>query len=161
MKNIHLATIACLLPTLAFAQSPILSSLQAQGVQAITLSDQELKKIRGMARITDQSLPSVITGLKIYNVKLNRFGNEHDYRSYRIVGSEWDPHGTYEHLENGAKQNIAGDRWLADKSNGTEWNANNATTIDYHYQALSNTGTPLNYGWRETSWSRPISTFSW
>ncbi|WP_338525991.1 hypothetical protein NUH87_11200 [Pseudomonas batumici] len=162
MKHLYIAAALYLSPNIGLAHPPILTSLQAQGVQFTILSDQELSQIKGAARITDQPMPSVTAGLKIYNVKLNHFGNEHDYRSYRIMGSEWDPHGTYEHLENGIKHKIAGDRWLADKSSGTDWNMNNATEIDYHYQAVDEkTGVPYNYGWRETSWSRPISNFSW
>ncbi|CAD5198300.1 hypothetical protein [Pseudomonas sp. FEN] len=80
------------------------------------------------------------------------------------MGSEWSPpseHGQ-SYVENGFKYKVSGDRWLADKSSGTDWNINNATEVDYHYQALHNeTGAPLSFGWRETSWSRPISTFSW
>jgi len=162
MKFIYTIIALYLLPSWVFAQSPILASLQAQGIQITKLSNPDLSRIKGAARITDQPMPSVTSGIKIYNVKLDRFGNEHDYRAYRIVGNEWDPHGSYEYFENGIKYKTAGDRWLADKSNGTDWNINNATEIDHHYQALNEkTGAPFNYGWRETSWSRPISTFSW
>ncbi|WP_338522887.1 hypothetical protein NUH87_23565 [Pseudomonas batumici] len=161
MKKFFIAMTICLLPITVFAQSPILASLQAQGIQITTLSDQDLSHIRGASRITGQSPPSVTTGLKIYNVKLNRFGNEHDYRSYRIMGSEWDPHAKKTHFENGVEYKIFGDRWLADKSSGTDWSMSNATEVDYHYQALDRDGAPFNFGWRETSWSRPISTFSW
>jgi len=162
MKFFHVAIILYLAPNLGFADTSILSSLQAQGIHPATLSDQEMRKIKGAARITDQPMPSVTAGIKIYNVKLNRFGNEHDYRSYRIMGSEWDPHGTYEHFENGINHKISGDIWLADKSDTPDWNVSNSIRVDFHYQALDeNTGVPFNYGWRETSWSRPISTFSW
>jgi len=161
MKNLPIAIALSLLPAIGFAQSPILASLQAQGIQIKTLSDQDLSHIRGASRITGQPPPSVTAGLKIYNVKLNRFGNEHDYRSYRIMGSEWDPHAQESHFENGVEYKFFGDRWLADKSSGTDWSLSNSTPVDYHYQALGKNGTPLNFGWRETSWSRPISTFSW
>ena len=161
MREVYIATILYLLPETSLAHSSILSSLHAQGIQITALSDQALSQIKGTARITDQPMPSVTTGLKIYNVKLNRFGNEHDYRSYRIMGSEWVPHETYDFFENGIRYSVAGDRWLADKSDSPDWSLSNSIRIDQHYQALSDTGAPLNYGWRETSWNRPISTFSW
>ncbi|NVZ27913.1 hypothetical protein HX881_20340 [Pseudomonas gingeri] len=163
MKIISISAMAFLLPGIGFAQSPILASLEAQGIQVKILSKEQLSKIRGTARITDQPYPSVTQGIKIYNIRLKRFGNEHDYRSYYSVGSDWSPHGTYTHSESGIEYNIAGDRWLADKSDapGGNWSASNAVEVDFHYQALSKNGTPLNFGWRETTWNRPISTFSW
>ncbi|UUQ64565.1 hypothetical protein NLK61_25730 [Pseudomonas fuscovaginae UPB0736] len=163
MKTTHLLLVTSLLPTLSVAQSSILDSLEAKGIQVTTLDDLQLSKIRGAARITGHPYPSVTQGLKTYNIRLKRFGNEHDYRSYYSVGSEWNPHGTYTEIEDGVTYKVAGDRWLADKSDapGGSWNASNAVEVDVHYQALNEKGAPLNFGWRDTSWNRPISTFSW
>ncbi|WP_397459005.1 hypothetical protein AB3464_03880 [Pseudomonas asplenii] len=163
MKIGHLLLATCLLPAMSVAQTPILSSLEAKGIKVTVLDDESLGKIRGAARITGHPYPSVTQGMKTYNIRLKRFGNEHDYRSYYSIGSAWDPHGKYEHTENGVTYKVAGDRWLADKSDapGGSWNASNAERVDFHYQALDDNGAPLNFGWRETSWNRPISTFSW
>ncbi|MGY2197520.1 hypothetical protein [Pseudomonas gingeri] len=163
MKISRIALVLYFLPALGFAQTPILSSLQAQGISTTLLSNQALSKIKGTALITDQPYPSVIQGLKIYNIRLKRFGNEQDYRSYYSVGSEWDPHRKYFYKENGIEHQVAGDRWLADKSDspGGQWNASNAVQVDLHYQALNDNGTPKNFGFRESSWNRPVSTFSW
>ncbi|QXI30602.1 hypothetical protein [Pseudomonas vanderleydeniana] len=163
MKISHILLAIFFLPAVSFAQSPIISSLEAKGIKVTVLDDESLSKIKGTARITGHPYPSVKQGLKTYNIRLKRFGNEHDYRSYYSVGSEWNPHKNHKYIENGKEYLAAGDRWLADKSDapGGNWNASNAVEVDHHYQALSDNGTPLNFGWRETSWNRPISTFSW
>ncbi|KPA96229.1 hypothetical protein [Pseudomonas asplenii] len=161
--HLFLLSAASLLPAISIAQPSILSSLQAKGIQVTVLDDESLSKIKGAAMITGHPYPSVTQGLKIYNIRLKRFGNEHDYRSYYSVGSHWSPHKEVIYTENGMSYHVAGDRWLADKSDapGGEWNANNAVEVDVHYQALDKNGSPLNFGWRNTSWNRPISTFSW
>ncbi|WP_273820913.1 MULTISPECIES: hypothetical protein [Pseudomonas] len=163
MKTGHLLLAITLLPAISVAQPAILSSLKAKGIPVTVLDDQSLSQIRGAARITGHPYPSVTQGLKTYKMRLKRFGNEHDYRSYYSIGRDWDPHGKYEQIENGITYKFAGDLWLADKSDspGGHWNASNAVEVDHHYQALNENGTPLNFGWRETSWNRPISTFSW
>ncbi|MFZ4963834.1 MULTISPECIES: hypothetical protein [Pseudomonas] len=163
MKYHYMALALFFLPSLSMAKTPILQSLEAQGIRATALSDQSLSEIKGSGLIMDQPYPSVTQGMKIYNIRLKRFGNERDYRSYYSVGSEWEPHKEFLHYENGVEHKIAGDRWLADKSDapGGNWSASNATVVDYHYQALNDNGTPKNFGFRESSWNRPVSTFSW
>ncbi len=116
MKIGYLLLATSLLPAMCVAQTPILSSLEAKGIKVTVLDDESLGKIRGAARITGHPYPSVTQGMKTYNIRLKRFGNEHDYRSYYSIGSAWDPHGKYEHTENGVTYKVAGDRWLADKS---------------------------------------------
>ncbi|QXI26460.1 hypothetical protein [Pseudomonas vanderleydeniana] len=165
MKIGHLLLGASLLPAISFAQIPLLSSLQAKGIQVTALDDDSLSKIRGTARITGHPYPSVTQGLKTYKIRLKRFGNEHEYRSYYSIGRDWSPHKkqTYTDAETGKTYHVAGDRWLADKSDapGGHWSASHAVEVDSHYQALDKNGAPLNFGWRETTWNRPISTFSW
>lgn len=163
MKIGHLVLATALLPAISTAQTSTLSTLEAQGIQVTVLDDQSLGKIKGAARITGHPYPSVTQGLKTYNVRLKRFGNEHDYRSYYSVGSDWNRQKNLTRTEDGTTYQVAGDRWLADKSDspGGSWNASNAVEVDSHYQALDNNGVPLNFGWRETTWNRPVSTFSW
>lgn len=164
LKTFTLATMLVALPATGHAANPILASLQSKGVEAVQMDEQQLNNARGAALITGQPLPSVTTGLKTHMVTWKKFGSQTDYRSYSWEGSSYDTTNNYIYSEDGVNSYyVAGDRWLADKvSNVNSWNAANATLIDLHLQILDpNTKAPSNYGFRSTSWNRPISTFSW
>ncbi|MDR0277334.1 MAG: hypothetical protein LBJ37_05580 [Paucimonas sp.] len=168
MKNLFkptlLAALVFSLPAISHAQNPILASLKEQGVQAVKLDNAAMGEIKGAALLTGAALPSVTQGLKTYEVTWKKFGSQTDYRSYNIIGSSYDPHGIYTYNYEGNTYRVAGDRWLADKvSNANSWALANSTQIDLHVQVLdpNNNYQPSVYGFRDSSWNRPISTFSW
>ncbi|KPA87888.1 MULTISPECIES: hypothetical protein [Pseudomonas] len=167
MKNLVKSAMAAALilavPAISHAGNPILESLKSQGLQPAELSDKQLGDIKGAALITGQPMPSVTQGLQTYHVTWKKFGSQSDYRSYNIVGTSYDPHGVYTYDYDGGTYYVAGDRWLADKtSNVGAWNLAYATEIDLHVQVLHpETKQPSVYGFRTSSWNRPISTFSW
>lgn len=158
-----IAALVAAAPLFSHAESSILSSLQSQGIQVASMSDEKLSEAKGAARITGQPLPSVTVGLKTYQVTWSKFGSTSDYRSYISQGSSYNTANDATFVEGGVTYRVAGDRWLADRvSNAGSWSEKNSVQVDSHLQALDNaTATPLNYGWRTTSWNRPISTFSW
>ncbi|WP_133751873.1 hypothetical protein [Pseudomonas sp. LP_7_YM] len=127
------------------------------------MSDQKLDEIRGAAKILGQPLPSVTLGLKTYHVTWKQFGAMDDYRSYIRHGFSYNPGVRNTVVENEVVHDVAGDVWFADRiSNPNTWNSAYSVRIDSHLQALDKTtGQPMNFGWRTTSWNRPISTFRW
>jgi hypothetical protein len=167
MKNLlkiaSISTLAAVFPAVSQADSAILSSLKSQGIQTVAMDTQRLSETKGAARITGQPMPSVTVGLKTYQVTWNKQGSQTDYRSYLSVSNEYDPWARQTHTDQGVVYQVAGNRWLADKiSNVGSWSLANATQVDVHLQALDNaTGNPLNFGFRTTSWNRPVSTFKW
>ncbi|TDV58491.1 hypothetical protein [Pseudomonas sp. LP_7_YM] len=164
-KNITamLAAIVSVVSISGHAEKSIFESLKNQGAQFAPINDQELGEIKGAARIIGQSMPSVTQGIKTYEITWSKFGAIDDYRSYRMAGFSYDPHRETGFSENGTIYQVAGDRWLADRvSNANSWDAAYAVPVDLHYQAIDeNTGQPMKFGWRTTSWNRPISTFRW
>jgi len=156
-------TAAAILPMMAYAENSILASLQAKEDHLALLNDTKLEEIKGAARIVGHPLPSVTMGLRTYQVTWKKRGSTADFRSYQRIGYDYSPHQEITHIENGVVYKAAGDRWLADQiSNVGSWSLANSFEIDKHLQALDpTTATPLNFGWRTTSWNRPTSTFSW
>ena len=147
----------------AHASNPILDSLRQQGVTAPALSNETLSEIKGAALISGQPAPSVTAGLKSHHVSYKGWGAYTDYGSYNYMGNSYDPSNNYTFQYQGGTYRVAGDEWLADLTSGPNtWSAANAQLIEYHYQILDPiTAAPTTYGFRETAWNRPISTFSW
>ncbi|WP_296264280.1 hypothetical protein [Pseudomonas sp. UBA6562] len=156
-------TAAVILPMAAYADNPILVSLKAKEKTLTVLDNAKLEEIKGAALLIGQPLPSVTMGLRTYQVTWKKRGSTADFRSYQRIGYDYDPHRKLTFNENGVEHKVAGDRWLADQiSNVGSWSLANSFEIDRHFQALDpNTGTPLNFGWRNSAWNRPTSTFSW
>lgn len=146
-----------------YAENAILSSLSDSGVTAAQLSDNEMREIKGAALISGQPKPTTTRGLFTYQVSWKGAGSQQDYRSYRIVGNSFDSDIRLKRTEGGKTYDVAGDRWLADRSgNPNQWVASRATEIEYHYQILNGPGgEATDQGLRNTNWNRPISTRSW
>lgn len=148
----------------ALAANPILDDLRQQGAQAQPLNDEALDKIKGAALIYGQPMPSVTVGLKEHSITYKGWGSYNDYSSYNYIGYGYNPSNkyTFTHTDGGTYR-VAGDQWLADLvSAPNSWSAANAVLIEYHYQVLDpNTYAPTAWGFRETAWNRPISTFHW
>jgi hypothetical protein len=149
--------------SVVFAGNPIIAGLESEGVTVERLSDERLGQMKGASMIVGQAHPSVISGLKVHQITWNKFGSLQDHRSYWYMGSDYDPHRQYGVTYNGVDYSVGGDRWLADTISGPgSWRLANATEIEYHYQALNkDTAAPENFGFRASSWNRPISTFRW
>lgn len=155
---------ALVISPLAAASSPILDALKEQGVQVQPLTDQELENIKGAALIYGQPTPSVTYGLKTHQVTYKGWGNYADHNAYNYIGYYYNPDNNhlYQHTD-GNWYRVAGDQWLADRTSGpTTWVGAYAVPVEYHYQILNrDTYAPTSYAFRETTWNRPISKFSW
>lgn len=161
-RKLYICILAAL-PFSALAENAILSSLTDQGVQTTAFSDEKMNGIRGASIIIGQPRPSASQGLKNFHVSWKGFGSKADYRQFRIVGEEWNPHTIGRYDYQGETHYVSGDTWLADLSgNPYQWSAANAVAIEGHWQILDKlTLLPTNRAIRETAWNRPITTFRW
>jgi len=150
--------------SMSMAENAILVSLENQGVSMQMMDDATLDTVRGAAVIYNQVLPSTTTSVVKHHVTWKHFGSQADYRSYNYVGASFVPNtvGTY----NGYY--VVGDQYLADTiSTGTDWSLANSFDIDNHLQVfLEDQNNPGSYylsnaAFRDTSWNRPLGTFTW
>lgn len=166
IKNSCIKQSICLLailPLAALADNAVLLSLNSQGVQPVPLSDTEMGSIRGASILVGQPGPSAPQGLRNYHVSWKGFGSQMDYRQYRHLGDEWNPHTIGRYVYEGTEYYVSGDSWLADLSGDPyQWSAANSIKIEHHLRILDDdTLAPTNRAIRETSWNRPITTFRW
>lgn len=156
----------------AWSASPILDSLQQQGVRAIAMTDAELDEIKGAALISGQPYPSVTLGLKQHFVTYKGWGSKTDYNSYNYIGNSYNPDpdpgsgvpGVFRVAYGGGIYGAAGDEWWADdKSSPNSWSRANAKLKETHYQILDpgNGYAPSIYALRDSGWNRPLTTFFW
>lgn len=159
----HTCILAIFVSPLASATTSILG--EGENSSTKIMSKQEMQDARGAALISGQPYPSVTHGLKKHFVTWKKFGSTADYHSYNYIGNSLTPDTghTLQFTYMGSAYHVGGDQWLADDiSAPTAWALANSYLKEYHYQVLNpSTDAPSTYAFRETSWNRPISTFSW
>ena len=162
--------LVCVSAVAAFASTnPILDALKADGVKVEQMSDAALSEVRGTGLVYGLVDPSFTQGIREYHVTWTKFGSRNDYRSYNIVGYDQLPNAYLNipgYSPNGLPIGGFGDVWMADMtSSPNAWNRQYAQTAEYHlktFDKISETTGQFNgYGYTESVWNRPLSTFNW